>query len=118
MRVLLVEDHADTAEAIAHLLEKSGHAVTAVATGHDAEQLCESCPFDVMICDIMLPDCEGWDLAGVCGKHGVPAIAFTAMGTESDIARSSSAGFVAHVVKPVEFEQLKEALRRIPTRSR
>lgn len=115
--MLLVEDHADTAKAISLLLKTGGHDVTMASTGRDAERLCESTSFDVMICDIMLPDGEGWDLAGHCLERGIPAIAFTGLGTWQDIAHSSKAGFVAHVVKPVDFEVLEKTLDEV-SRSR
>lgn len=115
MRILLVEDHKDTLDVMSRVLEKHGHQVTPASTAHDAERLCGISTFDVMICDIMLPDKDGWDLAAVARQCGMPAIALSAMARPADVTASLKAGFLAHLVKPVLFDELDKVLATLPS---
>ena len=73
MRILIVEDHHDSLEAMQRLLARHNHDITAATTLSDAVRLCINGKFDLVICDIGLPDGEGWELASVartCGASG------------------------------------------------
>ena len=107
MRILLVEDHRDSADMLALVLRGCGHDVLAVGTAAEALRACGEEPFDLMISDIGLPDLNGWDLLGrVRAKCDVPAIALTAFGSHEDRERSRAAGFDVHLPKPVDFKTL------------
>ena len=113
MRILLIEDHHDTAQAISKLLSLHTHEVVIVGSRAEAHRICtEDRHFDLMICDIGLPDGEGWDLARLAQKEGSRAIALTGYGMPDDIERSKREGFATHLLKPVEFTQLEEAIDR------
>lgn len=60
MSVLIVEDNTDLAATYRTLLERQGHHVTAVHTGTDALTATEAHPFDVVLCDLGLPDIDGY----------------------------------------------------------
>lgn len=113
MRILLVEDHSDTSEVMARMLEKCGHLVTSVTTAREAERLCKPGMFEVMICDIMLPDRDGWSLGAIGQQCGIPAIALTALALKSDISKSKAEGFARHLSKPVDFTTLEAAIREV-----
>jgi DNA-binding response OmpR family regulator len=74
--------------------------------------------FDLLLSDLRLPDGNGWDLlrrlkeAGWRPKH---AIAISGWGSETDLAESKSAGFQAHLIKPLAPEVLKTALEGVAT---
>src|SRR3954463_12693331 len=75
MRILIVEDHDDSLEALLRLLRMRGYAVAGARTGTEALEACEAADFDLMICDIGLPDIDGWDLVGqVRARCGLRAI--------------------------------------------
>ncbi len=48
-------------------------------------------------------------------RHGLQGIALSGYGMEEDVARSHEAGFITHLVKPVDFSQLQNALRELKT---
>ncbi len=114
LSVLIVDDNVDAAETLAMLLETSGYrtqtAFTAIgALAHVKEQR-----FDVAILDIGLPDMTGYDLARqiLSGAAAPPAlIALTGYGQQEDRSRAIAAGFIRHLVKPVDPAALFEALR-------
>jgi signal transduction histidine kinase/ActR/RegA family two-component response regulator len=116
LRVLLVEDHVDTARVLARLLRRTGHEVTTAHSVADAVGALTAAPFDVLVSDIGLPDGTGLDLIRqVRGQHGLtlPAVALTGFGMEEDLARCREAGFDAHLTKPVNLVKLEETVQRV-----
>ena len=94
MRILLVEDHQDSANMLALVLRGNGHDVLAVGTAGEALQACVEAAFDLLISDIGLPDLNGWELLARLRAHcAVPAIALTAFSSHEDRERSRAAGF-------------------------
>jgi two-component system CheB/CheR fusion protein len=113
-RVLLVEDHADTARMLARLLQSSGYAVQTAGSVAAALELAAAQPFDVVVSDIGLPDATGYDLMRqIRQRHGLKGIALTGYGMEDDLRHSREAGFVEHVVKPVNVSQLETIIERV-----
>jgi DNA-binding NtrC family response regulator len=114
-KILLVEDHHDTARAMARLLNLSGYNVRTANTYRSAIEICDEEQFDLVISDVGLPDGSGYDLMRemierACTTKG---IAVSGYGTEKDVEDSLRAGFTIHLVKPVEFEVLCDAIRRV-----
>lgn len=118
-RVLLVEDHADTLAAARELLTGlSCHVVTATCV-EDALEAVRTAPFDLVISDLGLPDGSGVDLMRILRRrHGLSGIAVSGYGMEEDLRRSLEAGFVDHLVKPITFQRLENAISRFFTRAR
>jgi len=112
LNILLVEDHADTAAAIKHVLEYYGHEVATAATCQEALAHPRLARTDVVICDLNLPDGSGWDLLPELHARIGPAyaVAITARRLPEDEARSRRAGFQAHLTKPFAPHQLAELL--------
>lgn len=114
LRLLLVEDHADTAKVMARLLTNLGHAVTTAHTMAGALALPRGGQqFDLVLSDLGLPDGSGFDLMGrLRREHGLQGIAISGYGMEEDVARAEQAGFVAHLTKPVDFRKIQAALNQ------
>jgi len=113
-RVLLVEDHVDSARVLAGLMRRRGLDVVVARGIEEAAQVFEAGNFDVLVSDIGLPDGTGLDLLSrISGIRQIPAIALSGYGTEADAARSREAGFREHLVKPVEWPKLNAAIVRI-----
>ncbi len=115
-RLLLVEDHADTARALARLLRHNGHQVELAASIQQALDTMSGEPFDVLVSDIGLPDGSGMDLIRqIREKYGnrPPALALTGYGMEDDIARCKAAGFTDHLTKPVNLQKLEAAIQQV-----
>ena len=112
MRLLLVEDHADSREALAKLLTKMGYEVTAAADFREALELCAERRFAILLSDIDLPDGNGCDLLVAIRKRYPlqKAVALTATEGEDHCARGFLAGFDRYLAKPVDLDALRRAL--------
>ena len=114
LRLLVVEDHEDTARVLGRLLRASGHEVKTAGSVAAALELVASQPFDLVVSDIGLPDATGHDLMReIRAKHGLKGIAMTGYGMDEDIRKSFDAGFVDHIVKPVNVAQLEAVIQRV-----
>lgn len=111
-RVLLVEDHADTREAMARLLRALGCAVQSAGSVREAVEMGEAGEFDLLISDIGLPDGSGMDVMSRLRSRNIRGIALSGFGQEDDVRRSREAGFADHITKPINFHALREAVRR------
>lgn len=113
-RLLLVEDHPDTARVLRRILEHAGFAVEHAASTGAARALARKVAFDLVISDVGLPDGSGLDLMrSLQQEHGLTGIALSGFGTDEDLAASSAAGFAEHLTKPVDWPQLRAAIDRM-----
>jgi PAS domain S-box-containing protein len=119
VRVLLVEDHVDTARATVRLLERSGYKVTWADSVAAARRLAAEQPFDIVVSDLGLPDGDGHALMRqLKEQHGLPGIALSGFGMENDVQHGREAGFLEHLVKPVDVATLDQTIRRVARRAR
>jgi len=111
MRILLVEDHQDTRRTLSRLLTHFGHNVVTADNVEGAIEIMGVNNIDVVLCDIGLPDGSGYEVAAQARTKGhIKAIALTGFGTERDVQRSKDAGFDFHLVKPINFQELRSVL--------
>jgi PAS domain S-box-containing protein len=111
-RILLVEDHEATRVALVYLLTRQQCQVSTATSVAEARQLAQQKNFDLVLSDIGLPDGDGYALMSeLRAEFGLKGIALTGYGMEQDVARSQSAGFVAHLTKPIRMESLKKVLQ-------
>lgn len=109
--ILLVEDHAASARAVAKYLEAVGYDVHVAKDAASARKLAGAYAFDILLCDIQLPDGNGWALMRQFNrKRSVPGIAISGFASQSDIEQSEAAGFSKHLAKPFSPEDLTAAL--------
>ncbi len=95
------------------LLKRRGHSVTTAENVASALAAAEDNggKFDAVICDLGLPDGSGHDLmAQLRDEYGLRGIAVSGYGMEEDVRRSTDSGFSAHLTKPIEFKELRDAL--------
>ena len=112
-RVLLVEDNEDARESVRLLLEAAGHMVYVAETGQAAVAAAVQFEPDVGLVDIGLPDFSGYEVARrLRATFGATLrlIALTGYGQPEDRRRVVEAGFDAHVVKPVDPDELNRIL--------
>lgn len=113
-RVLLVEDHDDTAGLLEVVLESAGHSVVRAHNVASAVTAGRAADFDLLISDLGLPDGSGHDVArALLDGRRLPAIALSGYGMEDDLQASKAAGFREHLIKPINFEQLHAAIERV-----
>jgi PAS domain S-box-containing protein len=114
LRILLVEDHADTRNVLARLLRASSYAVKTAESVETALQLVAAEQFDVIVSDLGLPDGTGYELMKqISHRTEIMGIALSGYGMEEDQRRSREAGFVDHVVKPVDLRKLLATIERV-----
>jgi len=110
IKVLVVDDNVDAADAIGTLLEMSGHAVTVVNDPQSALSAAESLDPDVILMDIGMPGMTGFEVAQKLRegprKLRAKIVALTGYGQPSDNELAKAAGFAAYIVKPVDGDQL------------
>ena len=112
--VLIFEDNADAAQSLRALLSAAGYRVCVEATGLDAKEAIKRTQPAVVLCDLGLPDRDGYaiaaDIRSDRGLAPLPLIAISGYGAAEDQARSRRAGFDLHLTKPVPPELLLSAL--------
>ena len=116
LRILLVEDHNDTAATTALLLRMYGHEVAVARDGIAALEAVQIQEPDVVLLDIGLPKMDGYEVARrlvpLCKAKPI-VIAVSGYGGTDEQRRCHEAGFNVHLLKPVDPEQLELILRRI-----
>jgi PAS domain S-box-containing protein len=117
VRILLIEDHSDTSRALERLLQRQGYEVmTADSVASGLEAMRDE-KFNLLVCDIGLPDGTGFQLIEEVRKHWrTPALALSGFGTEEDVAKSRLAGFEGHLTKPVNFQKLEAAIWQLTSK--
>ena len=108
--LLYVEDNADARAVMSEMLRLSGYNVTEAADGAQALAAVALGQPDAILLDIGLPDMNGYEVARqirqLANGHSVPIIALTGYGQPRDKDAAAQIGFSAHLVKPVEPEDL------------
>jgi PAS domain S-box-containing protein len=112
LRILVVEDHEDSRRCMCRLLESRGYQVQAAENSQTALELNDWHDFDLLIADIGLPDGSGLQLLHKMrmSTPSLQAIAVSGYGLPQDLLASKAAGYVAHLIKPVEFSKLDAAI--------
>jgi PAS domain S-box-containing protein len=114
LHILLVEDHADTGEAMVDLFAALDVRVTVAATVAAALAAAERGGIDLVISDLGLPDGDGRDLMRrLAERYGLRGIALSGYGREDDVGKSRAAGFSCHLTKPVTIETLRSAIEQL-----
>jgi CheY-like chemotaxis protein len=122
LRVLVVDDCADTAETCALILRLDGHDARAATSGVEALKVVDGWRPDAVLADLMMPELGGYELAeALCRGPGRKPllVAVTGLGQARDAERSRLSGFDHHLVKPVDpsvlVTILQDYARRLPT---
>jgi PAS domain S-box-containing protein len=116
-RVLVVDDNADSAWTLAHLLTLRGHDARVVHDGPGAISAAVDCRPDLVLLDLGLPGMNGNEVCRLLRADremaGTTIVALTGWGSDADKQRAREAGFDHHLVKPIEFEELEGILRNL-----
>jgi CheY-like chemotaxis protein len=117
LRVLVIEDNLDAAETLCDLLELFGHDTDLAHSGAAGVELARQRRPDVALCDIGLPEMDGYSVARLLRADPRTApthlVALTGYGRDADRREAADAGFDLHLVKPVGPEVLKLLLEGI-----
>lgn len=121
MRILLVDDEAELADALAQVLQRKGYSVTVAYDGDRGSQLAQSETYDLLILDWMLPGQSGLELCQGLRARGqvTPVLFLTAKDTVDDRVDGLDAGADDYLIKPFELKELlarvRALLRRPPS---
>jgi CheY-like chemotaxis protein len=116
-RVLIVDDHLDTARSYCELLTLMGHTCEFRTDARQALDAARALIPDIALLDIgLLPDLDGHQVAKILREEfgdKIVLIAITAYGREEDRLRTRRAGFDAHVTKPIDAALLESIVNTI-----
>ena len=120
MRILVVEDDAETAGYLVGGLEEEGHAVTRAGSGRDGLFLAMTETFDLLIVDRMLPELDGLTLVKTLrtGRIETPVLFLTTMAGIDDRVTGLNAGGDDYLVKPFAFSELVARVKALSRRPR
>jgi two-component system CheB/CheR fusion protein len=114
LRVMVVDDNVDTARALSLLLKKLGCTTHEVHDGPPVVEAAKSFQPDAILLDIGLPGLDGYEIARRIRQtpklSSIRLVAVSGYGQQQDREKSREAGFDCHLVKPVQFDALLEAL--------
>lgn len=117
LRILVVDDNVDFADSLGLMLRMLGHEVCVAHDGLAGLAAAETFHPEIALLDIGMPRLDGFELAK--RLRALPAtassrlVAVTGWGEAADRQRGREAGFDEHIVKPLEFDQLRELLVRL-----
>ena len=120
-RILVVDDNLTNATSLEKLLVALGQEVYIAHDGQQALEMARRHQPDVMLLDIGLPVMDGYEVARLCREEAellqITLVAMTGYGKDEDRRRSQAAGFNAHLVKPVNLQDLKLLLEHTTQKS-
>ena len=122
MRILIVEDEPKTADYLEKGFSESGFVVDVARRGNDGLHLALTETYDLIVLDVMLPECDGWSILTAIRSTGrqTPVLMLTARDTVPDRVKGLEMGADDYLIKPFAFSELlarvRSLLRRGPGR--
>jgi CheY-like chemotaxis protein len=117
LRVLVVDDNVDAANVLKLLVQEAGHLVRMAHTGPTALAAALDYRPDVMLLDIGLPELDGFEVAKRIRQepllHDIVLVAMTGYGQAKGRQRMQEAGFDHYLVKPADFEKVRQILAAV-----
>jgi len=116
VRILVIDDNADAAHSLGRLLSLLGKEVRVALDGESGIAALESFAADVVLLDLGMHGMDGFETAQAIRTrpdwNNVALVALTGWGQEQDRQRTLDAGFAAHLVKPVNIDQVEATISR------
>jgi CheY-like chemotaxis protein/nitrogen-specific signal transduction histidine kinase len=123
-RILVIDDHLDSAEGLAELLRIEGHSVEVAGDGHSGLEVADRLEPQLVICDLGLPGVDGYAVAQELRSRPelrhAEIVALSGFGDDAAVERARDAGFDDHLTKPIDpqvLRRLAAGLRRLRFRS-
>jgi two-component system CheB/CheR fusion protein len=109
-KILIIEDNIDSSETLSNLLMDEGHIITSTYDGMSGLKLARENNYEVIICDIGLPDMDGYEVVTQLQIHTLKPmpylIALTGYDQPGYVIRAKEMGFNHYLVKPVDIDKL------------
>lgn len=113
-RILIIDDNMQLRENTEALLELAGYQVKTAASGREGVNLAQKFNPDLILCDIMMPHMDGYDvLKEVRSKEnsaGTPFIFLTALAQKDEVRKGMNMGADDYITKPFEDDELIDAI--------
>lgn len=113
-KILIIEDNPSIRENTAEILELADYSVYKAENGKKGIELAKSVIPDLIICDIMMPDLDGYGVLKILNKNkttsGIPFIFLTAKSAKSDLRKGMNLGADDYITKPYEETDLLDAI--------
>jgi CheY-like chemotaxis protein len=117
LRILIVDDHEDSAEMLSMLLSGKGHTTRVALDGATALALAATFQPQVGLLDLSLPQMNGYELAerlrALPGLTRIRLVAVTGHGSDTHRAKARAAGFDEHLLKPVDLQVVDAILASV-----
>ncbi len=118
-KILVVEDDKDLAMLTARQLEGQGYQVFCAEDGKSTLQILKDESVDLILLDVMLPDCDGHELCQrICSIYEYPIIFMSCLGDSTTIVQAFRGGGCDYLVKPVNITELVERIEENLKKSR
>jgi two-component system phosphate regulon response regulator OmpR len=120
VRILCVDDHADTNDLVSITLSMDGYRVSSAKSANEAMILINNQPFDVYIIDVQMPNINGLELCRRirANDEDVPIIIYSAAAYEADKTAGYDAGATRYLVKPEGFNAIADVVKDVVSQSR
>jgi len=113
-RILIIEDDNTIRENTAELLELEGYTTLSASNGKKGLEVIDLHPPDLILCDLLMPEMDGFAVLGYLGKHPdlkkIPFIFFTAKSEKSEVKIGMDAGADGYLTKPFDLPDLLNAI--------
>ena len=116
MKIIIVEDDRVLSLMLSRMIQRIGHTVVgSVTRGEDAVDLARENSTDLILMDIMLEgEIDGIEAMKIIRQNSaVPVIYVTGNSDKSTIERAKETNYIAYLVKPIVFDQLKKAISQV-----
>jgi two-component system OmpR family response regulator len=118
MRILIVDDDTLTLELLAKKLRDSGYAVDTAEDGEEGLFKAQSCDYDAIVLDVMMPRVSGWEiLKRLRETKKTPVLMLTARDSSDDHVRGLDSGADDYITKPFDLSELLARLRAVMRRA-
>ena len=115
IKVLVVDDSADNQFLVKRLLTKNGAYVDLANDGEEAIAKAVSTSYDIILMDIQMPKMDGYQAIEILNqkKYRIPIVALTAHAMLEDQNNTKKAGFLGHLTKPINMDELIQTVRKL-----
>jgi two-component system CheB/CheR fusion protein len=114
---MVIDDDADSREVLRQMVESLGAHVILAQDGQDALTRLATTSPDLIFCDLRMPRMDGFaflkQVRQTPRPGAPPVVAVTVLGALADVQRTWAAGFDAHLVKPIDYERIRDWLARL-----
>jgi CheY-like chemotaxis protein len=115
--ILIVEDHADSRDAMGMIVTALGYRAVLAGNGADALTVLQGNRPDLILCDVRMPRMDGLDFVKAVrllpGGAGLKLVAVTGLSDHAHATCLRKAGFDGHLLKPIDYDTLRALLDRV-----